>query len=87
MIRPQYEHIAIGAGISLTIDISSYPTGPVDEEVSSGWLYESLADLYSRWIPDADLDAFRSTGFYSTQIQPGLRAVAVNSNMCNMLNP
>jgi len=43
--------------------------------------------LFQRWIPESDLVTFRETGFYSTQVRPGLRAVAVNSNMCNTANP
>ncbi len=33
-------------------------------------------------VPEEDLEEFRRSGFYATQVRPGLRAVAVNSNMC-----
>ena len=67
--------------------VSSYPTAPTDEEHDVSWLYDALADQYSRWIPPSDLSRFRESGFYSTEIQQGLRAVAINSNMCNTDNP
>lgn len=67
----------------------SYPTSNVpDPDLNPSWLYDALADYFSDWLPADALDSFRNDGFYSWSVpfMPGLRIIAVNSNLCLTYN-
>jgi len=46
-----------------------------EEEYSSGWLYETLADQWSRWLPESALEQLRFSGSFSVLLEP-VRACA-----------
>jgi hypothetical protein len=49
-------------------------------------MYNALADAFTYWIPNEDLQNFRKDGFYSTLIRPGLRAIGLNTMFQYHLN-
>ncbi|XP_019728770.1 sphingomyelin phosphodiesterase [Hippocampus comes] len=46
------------------------------------WLYDTMADEWSKWLPEPALKSLRYGGFYTTEIHPGLRLVSLNMNFC-----
>ncbi|TRY69516.1 hypothetical protein TCAL_15136 [Tigriopus californicus] len=66
---------------------NSFPPSTLNNtEFNPSWLYNALKDLYSDWLPQEALDTFVKDGYYTTEIMPGLRAIAVNSMTCYNLN-
>jgi len=66
---------------------NSYPPHDLDvPEFSLDWLYPTLAQYYSKWMPEDQrsqfIDEFSLRGHYSVVIKPGLRLVMVNPNGC-----
>ena len=55
-------------------------------EFSLDWLYPTLAQYYSKWMPEDQqmkfIEEFSERGHYSVMIKPGLRVVMVNPNGC-----
>ena len=65
----------------------SYPTHEIGgSENNPDWLYSTLADYFSSWLPQESLDQFKIEGSYSLQIKPGFRIISINSNMCQKYN-
>ena len=51
------------------------------------WLYGNVAKYFQHWLPNAEQQkSIREGGFYSLELRPGLRVVAINTNVCNNLN-
>merc|ERR1711970_436993 len=65
---------------------NSYPTSNVDGDGNPAWLYDTLADYFSSWLPEQQLEQFRVDGFYSIDFSPELKLIGVNSNMCLTYN-
>ena len=55
-------------------------------EFSLDWLYPTLAEYYSKWMPEDQklqfIQEFSLRGHYTVVIKPGLRLVMVNPNGC-----
>ncbi|KAI9233528.1 MAG: Metallo-dependent phosphatase-like protein [Podila humilis] len=49
---------------------------------SDKWLYDSLADEWSRWLPADSLASARHYGAYSVSPAAGLRIISLNTNFC-----
>lgn len=49
-------------------------------------LYEFLADEWSSWLPNDALETVKLGGYYTVLIRPGLRLIALNSNVCMTYN-
>lgn len=58
------------------------PTSVTDETVSVQWLYNFLADQWQIWLPESALETLRKGGYYTLLLRPGLRIIALNSNIC-----
>ncbi|KAF9090743.1 hypothetical protein BGX23_005764 [Mortierella sp. AD031] len=81
----------LGAKIYPTI--GNHEAGPTNlfPTTSSGgsvqWLYNSLADDWSRWLNADAVNSVKSNyGAYSTNPAPGLRIISLNTNFCYTLN-
>jgi len=63
-----------------------YPTSEMNAEFDPKWLYEPLAEYFSRWLPEEALQQFRKTGFYSFDYNDALTIIGINSNFCLNVN-
>ncbi|KAG7517087.1 hypothetical protein JOB18_049001 [Solea senegalensis] len=62
--------------------VNSFPPPFVHGNRSSSWLYEAMAQEWSAWIPEPALKSLRYGGFYTLEVQPGLRVISLNMNFC-----
>jgi sphingomyelin phosphodiesterase len=54
--------------------------------MTTKWLFEAAAEAWKNWLPADALETVKQGGFYSVQVQPGFRIIAINSNLCYILN-
>lgn len=52
-----------------------------DEKLSTNWLYELSAELWSEWLPPETKETILRGGFYTVLARPGFRIIALNSNL------
>lgn len=59
-----------------------------DEELSTVWLYELLADLWIKfgWLPESTRSTILKGGFYTVSPKKGFRIIALNNNVCYTYN-
>ncbi|XP_072515418.1 sphingomyelin phosphodiesterase [Salminus brasiliensis] len=62
--------------------VNSFPPPFVHGNRSSEWLYDTMAEEWASWLPAQALETLRRGGFYTAQVQPGLRVVSLNMNFC-----
>ncbi|KAM9846833.1 sphingomyelin phosphodiesterase [Aulostomus maculatus] len=62
--------------------VNSFPPPFVHGNRSSAWLYNTMAEEWAHWLPEQALKTLRYGGFYTAEIQPGLRVVSLNMNFC-----
>ncbi|KAJ8402301.1 hypothetical protein AAFF_G00371660 [Aldrovandia affinis] len=62
--------------------VNSFPPPFVHGNRSSSWLYDTMAKEWAPWLPLQALHTLRRAGFYTVQVQPGLRLVSLNMNFC-----
>ncbi|PWA22958.1 hypothetical protein CCH79_00002276, partial [Gambusia affinis] len=62
--------------------VNSFPPPFVHGNRSSAWLYDKMAEEWAQWLPEQALKTLRYGGFYTLEIQPGLRVVSLNMNFC-----
>ncbi|XP_056141127.1 sphingomyelin phosphodiesterase [Lampris incognitus] len=62
--------------------VNSFPPPFVHGNRSSLWLYNAMAEEWAPWLPEQALKTLRYGGFYTVEIQPGLRVVSLNMNFC-----
>ncbi|KAJ8342378.1 hypothetical protein SKAU_G00323060 [Synaphobranchus kaupii] len=62
--------------------VNSFPPPFVHGNHSSSWLYDAMVKEWGPWLPPQALQTLRRAGFYTVQIQPGLRLVSLNMNFC-----
>ncbi|KAK3815473.1 MAG: Metallo-dependent phosphatase-like protein [Benniella sp.] len=82
------------AGLSSKVypTVGNHETGPTNlfPTPSSGgdikWLYNSLADDWSRWLPADATNSVKNYGAYTVTPAPGLRLISLNTNFCYTLN-
>ncbi|KAG8237410.1 hypothetical protein J437_LFUL016226 [Ladona fulva] len=65
---------------------SHFSPSDIEERLSSSWLYEAAAKTWAFWLPEEALITVRKGGYYSISPKPGLRIIAINSNLCYTLN-
>ncbi|KAF9111520.1 Sphingomyelin phosphodiesterase [Mortierella sp. AM989] len=61
-----------------------FPTAASGGNIS--WLYESLANDWSRWLPAEAVNSTKNYGAYTVSPQPGFRIISLNTNFCYTLN-
>ncbi|XP_030009348.1 sphingomyelin phosphodiesterase, partial [Sphaeramia orbicularis] len=62
--------------------VNSFPPPFVHGNRSSAWLYNTMAEEWAPWLPEQALKSLRYGGFYTVEIQSGLRVVSLNMNFC-----
>ncbi|XP_055686656.1 sphingomyelin phosphodiesterase-like [Lutzomyia longipalpis] len=62
------------------------PSSINDPQLSTQWLYDFLADEWSYWLPASALATVRQGGYYTVQVRPDLRIIAINNNDCYTFN-
>ncbi|CAN7994787.1 unnamed protein product [Ixodes pacificus] len=66
--------------------VNSFPLPGMEGNMSASWLYDALADRWSKWLPKHTATTLKRGGFYATKAFPGLKIVSLNMNYCNSLN-
>ncbi|NXX13447.1 ASM phosphodiesterase, partial [Podargus strigoides] len=66
--------------------VNAFPPPYVRGNQSAAWLYDAMAQAWGGWLPPAALRTLRAGGFYTAQVWPGLRVVALNMNFCSQAN-
>ncbi|KAK2703000.1 hypothetical protein QYM36_018450, partial [Artemia franciscana] len=66
--------------------VNAYPIPEIEGENSISWLYNSIADAWSVWLPEDALTTLRYGGYYSTLVREGLRVISANFNYCYTYN-
>ncbi|KAG0098132.1 hypothetical protein BGZ93_001055 [Podila epicladia] len=64
--------------------VNLFPTTTSDGDIS--WLYSSLADDWSRWLPTDAINSVRNYGAYTVSPQSGFRIISLNNNFCYTMN-
>ncbi|KAF9116534.1 hypothetical protein BGX27_001828 [Mortierella sp. AM989] len=67
-----------------TAPSSMFPTPSSGGDIS--WLYSSLADDWSRWLPSDAVSSVKNYGAYTASPAPGLRIISLNTNFCYRIN-
>uniref|UniRef100_A0A8C2PLW0 Sphingomyelin phosphodiesterase n=1 Tax=Cyprinus carpio TaxID=7962 RepID=A0A8C2PLW0_CYPCA len=62
--------------------VNSFPPPFVQGNLSSHWLYDTMAEEWAPWLPEQALETIRHGGFYTVEVQRGLRVVSLNMNFC-----
>uniref|UniRef100_A0A3Q3J3G6 Saposin B-type domain-containing protein n=1 Tax=Monopterus albus TaxID=43700 RepID=A0A3Q3J3G6_MONAL len=65
-----------------SVPVNLFPPPFVHGNRSSGWLYDTMAEEWAAWLPEQALKTLRYGGFYTAEVQPGLRVVSLNMNFC-----
>ncbi|KAL1505482.1 hypothetical protein ABEB36_005045 [Hypothenemus hampei] len=62
----------------------AYSPESVDKNsnVSSQWLFDLVAEEWSKWLPSDTQTTIRKGGYYTVLVKPGFRIIALNSNVC-----
>ncbi|XP_055851893.1 sphingomyelin phosphodiesterase isoform X2 [Episyrphus balteatus] len=62
------------------------PPSITDSEMTTQWLYDLLADLWSIWLPGSTKETIKKGGYYTLSPKSGFRIIALNNNDCANLN-
>eukprot|EP00002_Diphylleia_rotans_P029336 TRINITY_DN596_c0_g2_i1.p1 TRINITY_DN596_c0_g2~~TRINITY_DN596_c0_g2_i1.p1 ORF type:complete len:589 (-),score=93.33 TRINITY_DN596_c0_g2_i1:141-1907(-) len=73
---------AIGNHESVPVDLFA-PNSIPEDEFSARWLYETLANQWSRWLPESAVADLRKRGSYTALVSRGLRVVSINDEGCS----
>ncbi|KAF8979890.1 Sphingomyelin phosphodiesterase [Entomortierella lignicola] len=78
--------------ITMYPSVGNHEAGPTNlfpTQASGGnisWLYEGLANDWSRWLSADALNSTKDYGAYTISPQPGFRIISLNTNFCYTLN-
>lgn len=61
------------------------PEWGVPENLTNQWLFQLAADIWGQWMPETESTILKG-GFYSYEINPDLKIVALNNNFCYTSN-
>ncbi|XP_067935933.1 sphingomyelin phosphodiesterase-like [Watersipora subatra] len=64
----------------------SYPPPYVTGNQSESWLYDTLAQTWSHWLPASTMETIKYGGFYTVLVKPGFRIISLNTNFCERQN-
>ncbi|KAF9900105.1 hypothetical protein EC991_007914 [Linnemannia zychae] len=87
-----YRTMAEGLSTKLYPTVGNHEAGPTNlfpTKATGGdiqWLYDSLADDWSRWLPADAVASVKNYGAYTVSPAPGLRIISMNNNFCYTLN-
>lgn len=68
------------------INSFSPPDAGVPESISTQWLYNQAAELWTNRLPAETIDTIRHGGYYSALVRDKLRVISLNSNLCYIFN-
>lgn len=54
--------------------------------LSTQWLYDLVGKSWNTWLPEESLQTVLKGGYYTVLVKPGLRLIALNSNVCFTYN-
>ncbi len=74
----------VGKNVSFLSFATSTSNLPAEQNLD--YFYNTVADIFSDWIPNEDLESFRRDGFFSTKAKSGLRMLILNSNVQSSKN-
>ncbi|KAI1321164.1 hypothetical protein EDD11_007730 [Mortierella claussenii] len=94
VVAEEVAYSTIQAGLSSKVypTVGNHEAGPTNlfpTKASGGdnaWLYSSLADDWSRWLPADAVNSVKNYGAYTVSPQPGFRIISLNTNFCYTLN-
>ncbi|XP_029029048.1 sphingomyelin phosphodiesterase [Betta splendens] len=77
-------HVAVypAVGNHESTPVNSFPPPFIHGNRSSAWLYDTMAEEWAAWLPEQALKTLRYGGFYTVEVEPGLRVVSLNMNFC-----
>ncbi|KAF8966369.1 hypothetical protein BGZ46_000380 [Entomortierella lignicola] len=90
--KQSYDNMQAGLSGKVYPTVGNHETGPVNlfPTTASGgdvsWLYSSLADEWSRWLPSDAVNSVRKYGAYTVSPTPGFRIISLNTNFCYTMN-
>lgn len=58
----------------------------VEEDNSTSWLFNELANHWKRWLPEYSTTTVLRGAFYSVLLRPKLRLISMNTNYCHTYN-
>ncbi|KAK3837051.1 MAG: Metallo-dependent phosphatase-like protein [Linnemannia elongata] len=64
--------------------LNMFPTPKSGGDIA--WLYNTLADDWTRWLTSEAVKSFKNYGSYTLNPAPGLRIVSLNTNFCYIAN-
>ncbi|KAI4459677.1 sphingomyelin phosphodiesterase [Holotrichia oblita] len=59
-----------------------YSPENVNDTVSTKWLWDFVANDWSKWLPDNTKQTISYGGFYTVLVRKGFRIIGINSNIC-----
>jgi sphingomyelin phosphodiesterase len=62
------------------------PTSMVEDSFSSQWLYDLAAEKWNTWLPASTEKTIKTGGYYTVEMQTGLRLIVLNNNDCYTYN-
>lgn len=57
-----------------------------NSEYNPQWFYDTISEYFSDWLPEQAVQSLKTNGWYSLEVKPGFRIIAINSNMCQTYN-
>uniref|UniRef100_A0A6P7FSC4 Sphingomyelin phosphodiesterase 1-like n=1 Tax=Diabrotica virgifera virgifera TaxID=50390 RepID=A0A6P7FSC4_DIAVI len=58
----------------------------VAKGLSTNWLYDLMAKLWSPWLPESALKTVRRQGYYAYSVSDKLKIIGLNNNLCFSFN-
>lgn len=66
--------------------VNLFAPNTVPTQFSTQWLYNYLADEWSKWLPAEALNTVRQGGYYTVLVKTGFRIITINNNDCYTYN-
>lgn len=62
------------------------PEGITDENLSTQWVFDLVAEQWSKWLPNNTQATIQKGGYYTVLLKPGYRVIGLNTNVCYVTN-
>ncbi|XP_004207961.1 sphingomyelin phosphodiesterase isoform X1 [Hydra vulgaris] len=66
--------------------VDNFPPPSVKGKMGGQWLLDTLADVWSKWLPEDTKETIKLGGYYTTLIDKGVRLISLNTNFGNDMN-